>query len=619
MRAFAHLDSLRRRRRSAFTWINATQFFGAFNDNLFKMFAQMFVIGLMPDRRDEMMSVATILFALPYLFVTAYAGWIADRFRKNTVTVALKIAELAIMVFGIAGFCFASPPLLFATLFFMSLQSALYSPTKYGILPELVEKDRLGVANSRITIWTYLAIILGSAAAPQLAQAAGARMESAHAYTLCQGLCVLVAVAGIFTATRIWRVRPANPESRFDPIFIRRLWHTFRWVRKDRFLLRAVYATGVFSLVTAFMQIGLVSFGIERLGLSPEKAAFLIFHAAIGIAAGAWIAGRLSRRSVEFALLPIGALLLSAMVLAIGLVPADIPVSRVAALIFCAGIGCGLFIVPLDTFLQLRLPDDRRGEGLALNSFVSWIGVLLAGVLMALFKALEVPVGARLFILSGIAFATLVLPAAIGLADFLLRFVVTLLVRTIFRIRTEGIENVPVSGPAILLANHASYFDALLLCATSNRRIRFLMAPEVIRNLALLRPFIGLYKVIPVSIGSSPARVAAALREARGALEDGFLVGIFPEGGMTHDGQLRHFHRGFEKIAAGIDGPVVPVAIRGSWKTLFFYDRDRFNANVGKFSRHRFRVSIVFGAPLREPTAEAAKEAIGKLLANDPS
>ena len=594
----SRIESLRRRKEAAFRWLNATQFLGAFNDNLFKGFVTMFLILLIPEWKGFLLGGATILFAIPFLCFTAYAGFLADRFPKNRVTVALKYAELAVMSLAVPLFWFSSPWLLFAVLFLMSLQSALFSPTKYGIVPELVKKERLTEANSVLVMWSYLAIIAGAAAAPGAAWLLRAKLGLAPngAYTVSQLLCVVVAVAGVLASTRVWRLPPANPRLHPDLLFVRRLWRTTAWVRRDPHLVLAMAGTGLFSLVASFLQIDLVAYGVNTLGLSTEGAQFQFFYAAIGIAVGAWIAGRLSRRNVEMGLMPIGAGLLCFCTLGIA-ARGRMPLAALDAAVFCAGVGAGMFVVPLDTFLQMRLPADRRGEGLALNSFVSWIGVLLAGLLMVGGSALRLT--ARQGVWAMFAASTLLFLGALWtLRDFFVRMLVTIAVKSLYRVRTIGIENLPVDGPALLLANHSSYFDALLLCATTRRRIRFLMDPAMIERFRWLKPFLRLYRVIPVSSRSSPSQVARALKEARRALDEGYMVCVFPEGGVTRTGTIRAFHRGYERIVRGSDYPLVPIYLGGSWGTMYAYYGGQFLNDFHRPRLTRYPVTVVFGRPL---------------------
>lgn len=602
--------SLRRRKKAAFAWLNATQFLGALNDNLFKMFVTLFLVGQLPSSwRDTTLSLATILFALPFLAFAPLAGYFADRFSKSRVTVALKYAELGIMALGLPCFFFGRSPVLAAAmllslLFLMALQSALFAPTKYGIVPELVKKDRLTEANSVLVMWSYLAIILGSFCAPTLSGLLTglAGVSRPLAYSSAQMLCVALAALGVFSSLRVWTVRPANPDLKPDWLFVRQLWRTSGWVRRDPHLWLAMSGTALFSLVGAYVQIGMVAYGVERLGFSAERAGFLFFFPALGIAAGAWLAGRLSRRNVELGVMPVGAAMLAAGLFWIGTVPAAVPALLLCLVLFASGVGAGLFIVPLDTFLQLRLPPERRGEGLALNSFLSWVGVLGAGLLMLLLsRELGLKADEQMVVL-GFAALALFAGALVAVRDFFVRMVATALVRTLYRVRTIGIENLPVDGPALVLANHSSYFDALLLCATSRRRIRFLMDPAMIERFRFLKPILRLYRVIPVSSKSSPLQVARALRKARQALDEGYVVCVFPEGGITRTGTIRAFHRGYEHIVRGTNYPLVPVYMGGSWGTMWSYCSGRLLGGFGRLRLHRYRVTVVFGKPMPTDT-----------------
>jgi acyl-[acyl-carrier-protein]-phospholipid O-acyltransferase/long-chain-fatty-acid--[acyl-carrier-protein] ligase len=601
------LNDFRQRKAQAFAWLNATQFFGALNDNVFKMLIQMFLIGLAPGTKSQTLAFATILFALPYLFLTSYAGFLADRFSKKTVTVALKYAELGIMLLSIAAFAAGSRWALFTLLFLMSAQSALFSPTKYGIIPELVPRDRLPRANSLLVVSSFLAVILGSALAPTLAEAThalwpGDAAREGSRYALAQLGCVLFAAAGVFTSLRVWRLRPANPTLDPDPIFVRQIYRTAGRVRQDPPLVLAITATGLFSMIAAFLQINLVRYGMDRMGLNERLSSYLFFFAAVGIAVGAFVAGRLSQRNVEFGTMPVGASLLAVTSLTLGLLP-ELPSRTVVGIgIFLAGVGAGLYVVPLDAFLQLRVPAGRRGEVLALNSLASWIGILLAGVFLFALSAAGVGAHGSFAFIAVVGFL-LAFASLFTLRGFFLRFVVGGLVRIVYRVRTTGIENVPMDAPALLIANHASYMDALLLSATSRRRIRFLMSRRIYDEWRFLFPFFRMLGVIPVSSEESPRQIIQALHDARKALDEGFLVCVFAEGGITRTGTIRAFRRGFERIVRGTDYPIVPVYLGGSWGTIYHYYQGQLVRRWFRMGLRRYRVNVLFGKPLPAATS----------------
>ena len=602
------LETFRKRREEAFSWLNATQFFGALNDNIFKALIQMFIIGMIPDTKARTLAVATIVFALPYLFFTSYAGFLADRFSKKRVTVVLKYAELVIMLGALLAFALGANWLLYLLLFLMSAQSALFSPTKYSILPELVRRDNLSRANSVLVMCSFLAIITGSFVAPLVAKFVSWLFISPEtgagenlAYAIAQLACVLIAVAGILTSHRVLPLHSVNPGLHPDLFFARKMWRTFSWVREDKHLLMAMFGACLFSMIAAFLQINLVRYGMDHVKLDVKASTFLFFFAAIGIAAGAWIAGRLSKRNIEFGTMPGGAFLMAISTYILGLIPVGPHAMVVSLFVFLAGLGAGLFTVPLDTFLQIRLPADRRGEGMALNSFMSWFGILLAGVSLLLIDLCGIKADTSFLIFSFPAMI-LALVSFFALKDFAFRFFVTCVVKLLYRVRTLGVENVPVEGPALLIANHASYMDSVLLCVTSRRRIRFMMSNELYRKWRWLRKLFDLYGVIPVGATSTPREIAIALRSARQALDDGFLVCVFAEGGITRTGTIREFKRGYEHVLRGTGYPIIPVYLGGSWGTIYHYYRGQLVRRWFRMGLRRYKVTVVFGKKLPPST-----------------
>lgn len=597
-----NLQALRQKRSQAFGWVNATQFFGALNDNIFKALLQMFLIAMLPNSKGTTLALATILFSLPYVFLTPYAGFLADRFSKKIITVILKYAELGIMLLSCVAFLVGSRFMLYALLFLMSAQSALFSPTKYGILPELVPEERLTKANGLLVMMTFIATILGTAAAPAISFVTNTWFGSINiAYGIAAIVCVIIASVGIFTSHQVWNTRAANPTISPDYLFLRKLWHTFMWVKKDKNLLVAVLATAFFSMLAGFMQINLIDYGMDCLGLDEKESSFMFFYSAIGIATGAYLAGRLSKRNIEFALIPAGSFLILISLLFLGFISTPKFIVVVCVLVFLAGLGAGLFIVPLDTFIQIAMPTKTRGEGLALNSFLSWVGIALAGVFMFIFDKISLPPNG--------GFLFFVIPAGIlfifsqhYLKDFFFRFCVSLIVRMAYKVRTIGIENVPVNGPAVLIVNHASYMDSLLLCATTRRRIRFLMSRDIYERWRWCRPIFRMYGVIPVDDRSSPRQVAMAIREARKALDDGFMVCIFAEGGITRTGTIRAFKSGFARILRGTNYPIIPIYLGGSWGTIYHYYQGQLVRKWFRMSLMRYRVTVMFGKPLPSTT-----------------
>ena len=582
-------------RVSSFAWLNATQFGGALNDNLFKGFLQFFLLAAFPARKHEILAVSMTMFALPFLLFTSWTGVLADRLSKRTIIVAAKGLEILVMALGLAAFAARSEYALYAVMFLMSAQSALFGPSKYGIIPELVERDQLSRANGLLTMYTYLAIILGSAIAPFVGEQTGGR------YALAQWACVAVAIAGTATALPLRRTAPAGSTKRLSPLFLRDIWRTLWSIRGDRYLLMTVIATAYFSLLAAYMQMNLTLYGLAHLGLSEARSGYLFFLAALGIAGGSVLAGRLSGRMIEFGIVPIGALALTASALALAAQPGSWALRF--AVILLAGAGAGMFVVPLDAFIQARAPRERLGEILGANSFLSWVGVLIAAALIALTGLLRLTPAAG-FLVMGLLTLVLTIVTFRMLPDFLIRFIVLVITRLAYRIRVIGGEHIPVDGPALLICNHASYVDALLLAATQQRRLRFVMGREVYDRLPRLQPFFRLMGCIPIGANDPPRQLLASIRAARAALDDGYMVVIFAEGAITRTGNVRAFNRGFTRILKGSSHPIIPVYLGGAWGSIAsFYH--------GRLVRHwpamlRYPVTVLFGRPML-PTASAAE------------
>lgn len=590
----------------SFAWLNATQFLGALNDNVFKLLLVYFVIDLRGgDFADTAVAIGGGVFVLPFLLFSAAAGVLADRLSKRTVIVSAKFAELAAMLLGCAAFLFASEIGLYAVLFLMAAQSAFFGPSKYGIVPELVGRERLSQANGYLQAFTYLAIILGTALAPFLSRMTGGN------YTHAGVVCVALAGVGILAGLPIRRTPSAGSGKRLSWFFLREIWQTMYRVRRDRYLVMAVWASAYFSMIGAFAQLNLIPYAIQSLGLDKEAGSYLFLMAAVGIGLGALLAGRLSGRNVELGIVPLGAFGLAVSALALGWLPFGLGGARAAA--FGMGFSAGLFVVPVEAWIQFRAPPAQRGSVLAASSFLSWVGVALAAALIFLLgSALELD--ARVgFAVIGIMTLVLTAGTLFLLPDFLLRFFVVMLTRLCYRVRTVGIANVPLEGPALLVCNHVSWVDAVLLMATQQRRIRFLAGRHAC-NTWWARPGMRLLGVIPISAEDSPKRLVKSLRAAREALDQGYLVCIFAEGALTRTGMPKAFRAGFEHIVKGTPYPIIPVYLGGAWGSIFSYFHGRPMSHLP--ASVPYPVTVLFGEPLPSTASTAeVRESVLELSA----
>jgi acyl-[acyl-carrier-protein]-phospholipid O-acyltransferase/long-chain-fatty-acid--[acyl-carrier-protein] ligase len=595
---------------ASFNWHNATQFLGALNDNVFRWLMVFFLIGLLGnDKASSVTSITGIVFVVPFLLFTPVAGVIADRFSKRNIIVIAKVAEVVLMVLGWIVFTAQFSIGIYVVLFLMCSQSAFFGPCKYGIIPELVHKDQISKANSFLEGMTYLSIVVGTAFAPWLANLLNRNFMWASLS------CVVIAVAGVLTSLRIGKTQPVSTEEKFSEQFsISEASRVLKAVWVDKYLFMTVLASAYFMLLGGFAQINMIPYGMEVCKFTDMQSGYLFLIAAVGIGIGSWLAGKLSGRSVEFGIVPMGAVAMAVMAIGLGLMgfstdPDNIALSTIFLMIFIFGVGCGLFIVPIHAFVQIRAPKEIRARVIAASSFLGWICVLLASGLLWLCCGVLGIQPSMMFLGLGILTLVLAVATVIILPDFLVRLIVVLLTRTIYRIRVEGEDNVPFEGPALLVSNHVSWADAVVLAATQQRRIRFVMDKAMIEHLRLFKWVFKLGKVIPISAGDSPKKIVAALHEARQAMDDGYLVCIFAEGKLTRTGAMSRFRSGFEKIVKNTDYPIIPTYIGGLWGSIMSHYHGEVLSVLPK--RLPYPVRVHFGTPM--PSTSSASEVRGAI------
>ncbi|GFO54812.1 acyl-[ACP]--phospholipid O-acyltransferase [Geomonas sp. Red276] len=583
-------------------WLNLTQFLGALNDNILKLVMVFFLIGKGAANAGTVTAMTGAAFVLPFLLFSAPAGSLADRFAKSRVIVTVKEVEVAVTVLAVIALFVGSEYGIYAAVFLMGTHSAIFAPAKYGAIPELVGQEELSRANGLLESCTFVAIIVGTGLASVLAGLAAGRAW------LAACACVAVAVTGLWSAGRIRPTEAGAPGHRID-LFPGHIFATLAGIRRDRDLTLAIVGLAYFMFIGAFAQLNLISYGMERLGLTDAQSGYLFLAAALGIGAGSLLAARLSGRDVEFGIVPIGAAGLTLAPVLLHAAPATLPVSLTIIVFF--GISAGLFSLPLQTFIQLRAEPARRGEVLAASTFVNWVAILVASAVTWLFSG---PLGlsaAQSFSLIGALTLLLTVVTFRVLPDFLLRFVALVAMRSFYRLRIIGGHNLPVEGAALLIPNHVTWVDALLLYATCQRRIRFVLERRIY-NTPVLRWLFKLMGVIPVSSGDGRKEILEFIRKARTALDDGYLVCIFAEGEITRNGMLREFRGGFERIVKNSSHPIIPVYIGGAWGSILSYANGKLLSRPPALSP--YPVTILFGSPMpAESSAVEVRQAVAEL------
>lgn len=584
-------------------WLNLTQFLGALNDNILKLLIIFYLISIQGAEHAGTITAFTgAAFVLPFLIFSAPAGCLADRFTKSNLIVAVKLVEVVVTALAAIALFLGFQYGLYVVVFLMATHSALFAPAKYGAIPELVAKEQLSQANGLIESSTFLAIIIGTALASVLAQLAGGRTW------LAAVACFAIALAGFWSAGKM-NATVARDLGRSVAIFPIEILKTIQGIRGDRHLMLAVIGLAYFMFIGAFAQLNLISYGMDRLGLTEVQSGYLFLAAALGIGIGSLLAAKLSGRDVEFGLVPVGAAGLALAPVLLHFAPNSLIICL--AIIVFFGISAGFFSLPLQTFIQFRAEPAKRGEVLAASSFMNWVAILIASGLTWLFSGpLALSAAQGFSVIGGI---TLVLTALSFwiLPDFLLRFIALVAMRLFYRIRINGAENLPVDGPALLIPNHVTWVDALLLTATNQRRIRFVMERRIY-NTPFLRGIFRLMGVIPVSSTDGRKEMVEFIKRARAALDEGYMVCIFAEGAITRNGMLREFRGGFERIVKDSGHPIIPVYIGGAWGSILSYAHGRLLSRPPALSP--YPVTILFGRPMSATsTAVEVRQAVSEL------
>ena len=583
------MASLKTKRPSSFAWLNATQFLGALNDNFFKLLLIFMISSVLGDEaRGTIVTTATIVFVIPFLLFSHPAGVLADCISKSRIIKFTKCIEVCIMLIGCVAILIVSTPLLYATLFLMCTQSAIFGPSKFGIIPELINESRLSRANSLLVGASYLAIIMGTFLPSFLLDFVWPGLYSVA------GFCsVGIATAGLICSLGIEKTTPADPGKSFPVKFPVGVYRTLKQISSDKHLITAVWAGAYFLFLGAFIQQNTLLYGPDFLGLTMEKSGYLFSIAAVGIGIGALIAGRLSGRNIEFGIVPIGAAGLTIACILFGIMKPSL--SKAVPLMLLAGISSGMFVVPLNAFVQYQSPPSQRGQVLGCQGVLSFLGVALsAGLLKVFYDVLQVS-SAGCFIVVGLLTGALTVVTIYLLPDFLVRLVAVTIVKTVYRMRIYGDEHLPTRGAALIVSNHVTWVDAILLSITTTRRIRFVMSRRVMEG-HFLTPLFRLMRCIPVSADDPPRAIVTSLKKARVALDKGSLVCIFAEGALTRNGNMRGFRPGLEFILKKSDYPVIPAYIGGGWGSIFSHYRGKIVASLPK--RIPYPISISFGQPM---------------------
>ena len=585
-----------------------TQFQGAFSDNVVKnlvILIALFGTSMTAVEKNHFGESIGALFSLPFILFSMAGGFLADRFSKRSVMLGVKVFELLIMSLVFTGLWTLNKHLLLASVFLMGTHSAFFGPSKYGSLPELLPEKKLSWGNGILELGTFMAIILGTVAAAVLS-------HKLRGEQWISGL-ILIALAafGFMTCLGITKIPAANPQKRFNLNFPAEVWRQLRAMRGDRPLWLAVIGNTYFNFLGALMLLNLFFYGADVLHVDETKIGLLNVALALGIGLGSVAAGYLSGGKIEYGLVPLGAFGLSVFSALLAWPGAGVEISY--ALLALLGFAGGFFIVPIAALLQHKPARENKGQVQATANLLSFVGVFLAsGAHWLLAQQFQLS-PRHIFLVGGVMTFAGAIYALFLLPDALLRFVLWLVTRTLYRIRIDGRDNVPAKDGALFVCNHVSWVDAMLLLASTDRRVRFVMFKDIYEQ-KWVNWGARLLGVIPISSYQRPRELIKSLQVASAAIRNGDVVCIFAEGEITRIGQLLPFRRGFERIMKDVDAPIIPIALDGVMGSPSSFKHGKFVWRLP--SRIPYPVTVSFGAPLpATATAFTVRQAVQELQA----
>jgi len=568
---------LGQRRFGPFFWV---QFLGAGNDNLFKFAFTVLVtyqlqVAWMPPALAGL--VIGAVFIAPYLLFSATSGQLADKLEKAQMIRALKLLEIAVMALGAAGFYLQSPVLLLLGLFLMGLQSTVFGPVKFAYLPQHLNERELTGGNGMVEMGTFVSILLGNLAGGLLIAIPGTGAM------WVAGMCLVLAVAGWLAARSIPHSPPTDPGLVINWNPVTETWRNLKLAHGDVVVFRSLLGISWMWFFGVVFLSQFPSFAREVLSGNEQVASLLLMVFSVGIATGALLCEVLGRRHVEIGLVPLGAIGMTVFAVDLyfatrGLAP--VPLQGVASFIAqpahwrvmadlaLLALFAGLYSVPMYALIQLRSPATHRARIIAANNILNALFMIVSSVVVGALLALGLTIP-QVFLVIGLLNAVVGLYIFLLVPEYLLRFLAFVLTRCVYRFRVRGDAHIPTQGAAILVCNHVSFIDAVLLMAASPRPIRFIMDHRIFAT-PVLGWLFRLGKAIPIAPQrEDPAAYEAAFARARAVLDDGELLCIFPEGGITRDGTLGEFKGGVMKILQTHPVPVVPLALHNLWGSYF--------------------------------------------------
>jgi 1-acyl-sn-glycerol-3-phosphate acyltransferase len=611
------------RRFAPFFW---TQFAGAFNDNIYKnvlILIIAFQSGGGKGQSDILINVAAGLFILPFFIFSALAGQIADKFEKSMLIRKVKFAEIVIMLLASVSLYFDFRTGMLLLLFLMGAQSTFFGPVKYSIIPQHLDEKEIIGGNALVEMGTFVSILLGTMAGGYLAQ---------HDRIWAGLAVILTAVLGWLVCRKIPEAKPASPTLKINWNPVSQTIDTIAYATRERTVFLSILGISWFWFLGASYLTQIPNYTIQVLHGKESVATLLLTMFSIGIGCGSLLCEWLSGKKVEYGLVPIGSagLCIFGLDLAFAYRAPDpgyllsmgeflkTPGSvRVLVDLVLIGIFGGLYIVPLFALVQLRSEASHRSRVIAANNILNALFMVVAAAMGALLlgvSGLSIPSFFVVLVVMNLAVAVFIY----GLVpEFTMRCLIWVLTHIFYRIKHENLDLIPTEGPAVIVCNHVSYMDALIIASLCRRPARFVMDKGIF-HIPVLNFIFRTGKAIPItSAKKDPETYAKAFESISRELEDDQIVCIFPEGRLSLDGEIGEFKTGIEKIIERNPVPVVPAALKGLWGSFFSHKGGKALTRLPRrfYSKIRFVVGDVI--PPDQITADMLREKVLALRGDD--
>ena len=593
-----------------------TQFLGAFNDNVFKN-VLIIMIAFQGSQFSDvdtnlLTNLSAGLFILPFFLFSASAGQLIDKHEKSMSMRRIKLLEIVIMVFAAWAFVTGQLYLLIALLFAMGAQSTLFGPAKYSYIPQHLGVNELIAGNALVQMGTFVAILIGTMTGGILIAIEDGRETVAI-------VLVALAVAGYLASLAIPKTPSLCPKLKINWNFATETWRNIAFIHRNRVVFLSVLGISWFWFLGATYLVQLPNYTRTALGGNEQVVTLLLTLFTLGIGGGSLLCNRLSGQKVEIGLVPFGSIGLT--LFGIDLFLAQPHVSgaelsgvvdflrsdgslRVIADVLLIGLFGGFYIVPLFALVQQRSEPEHLSRVIAGNNILNALLMVMSAVMAIVLLNNGVSI-AQLF------FVVAILNAAVGVyifsivPEFLMRFLVWMLIHSVYHVRKRGLEHVPDEGPALLVCNHVSYVDAIIIAGCIRRPVRFVMH-HAIYKLPVMNFIFRTARAIPIAgIHEDPQLMEQAFADIDLALAEGDVVCIFPEGKLTRNGKMNTFRPGVERIIASTPVPVVSMCLQGLWGSVF--SRAGGNVLLRILKGIRSRIDFSVGEVLAPELVTAAK------------